>query len=63
MTAAAIAQLAIILAPVAQDIFVEGEKIVVTYKQKLDQQEIDKSLELSRSASWPQLDFGLNNEQ
>jgi hypothetical protein len=60
MSGAELAQLAIILAPIAQEIYTEGSKMIITYKQKLDQSEIDKSLELSRSANWPQLDFGLD---
>lgn len=58
MTPAEIAQLAIILAPIAQEIIVEGGKIVATYRENLTQDQINHSLELSKSATWPVLDFG-----
>ncbi|MDD5106059.1 MAG: hypothetical protein PHC49_10630 [Desulfuromonadaceae bacterium] len=57
MNAAQIAQLAIILAPIAKDIIVEGNKIITTYRENLTQEQINKSLELSKSATWPELDF------
>lgn len=59
MSAAEIAQLAIILAPIAQNIAVEGGKIVASFREDLKQEQIDKALELSRSANWPELTFGL----
>lgn len=58
MTAAQIAQLAIVLAPIAKDIVVEGSKIITTYRSDLTQDQINQSLELSRSTDWPALDFG-----
>lgn len=58
MTPAEIAQLAIILAPIAQEIIVEGGKIVATYRENLTQDQINHALELSKSATWPVLDFG-----
>ena len=58
MSPAQIAQLAIILAPIAQNIVVEGSKIIATYRENLTQEQINESLELSKSASWPELDFG-----
>jgi hypothetical protein len=57
MNPAAIAQLAIILAPIAENIVAEGEKIIANYRKDLTQEQIDKSLELSKSASWPAFDF------
>lgn len=57
MSPAAIAQLAIILAPMLKDLAVEGGKIVATYRDEITQEQIDRSLELSRSATWPALDF------
>lgn len=58
MTPAQIAQLAIILAPIARDIAVEGSKIIATFRDDLTQDQIRKSIELSKSATWPELDFG-----
>lgn len=57
MNAAQIAQLAIILAPIVKDIAVEGNKIIATYRENLTQDDLNKALELSKSA-WPELDFG-----
>lgn len=57
MTPAQIAQLAIILAPIAQSIAVKGQEIVATYRSDLKQEDINRSLELSKSANWPELDF------
>lgn len=58
MKGSEVAQLAIVLAPVARDILVEGSKLVVTLRENLTHEEILQSLELSKSANWPQLDFG-----
>jgi len=57
MTPLQIAQLAIILAPIAKSIVVEGQKIIANYKEDLTQEQIDTALELSKSATWPDLDF------
>ena len=57
MNAAQIAQLAIILAPLVKDIAVEGSKIIATYRDNISQDELNTALGLSRSASWPELDF------
>lgn len=57
MNVAQIAQLAIILAPIAQSIAVEGSNIIATYRADLKQEDINQALELSRSTSWPALDF------
>lgn len=57
MSAAEIAQLLIILAPIAKDIAVEGGKIVATYRDNLSQKQIADALELTRSATWPELTF------
>lgn len=61
MSPAQIAQLAIILAPIAQNIAVKGQEIIATYRADLTQEQIDRSLELSRSANWPALSFGLDD--
>lgn len=53
-----IAQLAVILAPLARDIVVEGGKMVATFRSDLSQDDLNKALELSKSAVWPQLTFG-----
>ncbi|MFZ2949546.1 MAG: hypothetical protein WA003_08675 [Desulfuromonadaceae bacterium] len=58
MSGAEIAQLAIILAPIARDIAVEGKKAIITIREDLTQEQINRSLELSRSATWPELTFG-----
>lgn len=57
MNAAQIAQLVIILAPIAKDIAVEGSKIVATMRDDISQDELNLALELSKSVSWPALDF------
>jgi hypothetical protein len=54
---AAIAQLFIILAPLAKDVWVEGTKIAATFRDDLTQEDINKVLEQSKSVSWPALDF------
>lgn len=59
MSPAAIAQLAILLAPLVKDLTVEGSKLIATYRDNLTQEELNKALELSRSATWPDLTFGL----
>ncbi len=59
MNAAQIAQLAIILAPIARDIIVEGSKVIATYREDVTQEQINQALELSKSVTWPDLDFGL----
>ena len=60
MSPAQIAQLAIILAPLVQDLVVEGTKLVATFKSDLTQEDLNKALELSKSATWPELTFGLH---
>lgn len=57
MTTASIAQLAIILAPMLKDLTIEGSKIIATYREDLNQEQIDHSLTLSKSTNWPELDF------
>lgn len=57
MSAAEIAKLAIILAPLVKDLAVEGGKIIATYRDNVTQEQLDKALELSRSTSWPELGF------
>ena len=60
MNAAQIAQLAIVLAPIANSIVVEGSKIIANYRADLTQEHIDQALALSRSANWPELTFGID---
>lgn len=60
MSGAEFGQLAIILAPIAQNIAIEGSKLIATYRENLTQEQLDKSLELSKSATWPKLTFGLD---
>jgi hypothetical protein len=57
MTAAEIAQLAIILAPLAQKIYHDGKQLIVEYKAEHTAEDLEKSLELSKSATWPKLSF------
>jgi hypothetical protein len=52
-----IAQLAVILAPIARDIVVEGGKLIATFRDNISQEDLNKALELSKSASWPELTF------
>lgn len=59
ITPAQFAQLAIVLAPIAKEVVHEGGKIVATYRSDMTQDHINQSLELSKSATWPALDFGL----
>jgi hypothetical protein len=61
MNAAQIAQLAIILAPIVKDIVVEGSKIIATFREDISQADLDKALELSKSSTWPELGFGVEN--
>ena len=58
MSPAQIAQLAIILAPLVKDLAVEGSKLIATFRSDLTQEDLDKALELSKSATWPVLTFG-----
>jgi len=58
LTPLAIAQLAIILAPIVTDLVVEGNKIIATYKDDISQENLNTALELSKSATWPELTFG-----
>lgn len=57
MSAAAIAQLFIILAPLVKDVWVEGSKIAATFRDDLSQDDINKALEAARSNTWPELTF------
>jgi hypothetical protein len=57
VTAAEIAQLAIILAPIASNLAVEGGKVIATYRENIAQEQLNTAIELSRSATWPELDF------
>lgn len=60
MSPAQIAQLAIILAPLVKDLAVEGSKLIATFRTDLTQDDLNKALDLSKSASWPELTFGLH---
>lgn len=60
ITAAQIAQLLIILAPIAEKVTVEGARIYTEFKTNLTQKQINEALELSRSTNWPELSFGLD---
>lgn len=57
MNDAMIAQLAIALAPVAQQLIIEGGKLIIEMKKEMTTDEMIKALEASRSTAWPQLDF------
>lgn len=52
-----IAQLAVILAPLARDIVVEGGKLIATFRDDISQEDLNKALELSKSSAWPELTF------
>lgn len=52
-----IAQLAVILAPLARDIVVEGGKMIATFRDNITQEDINKALEASKSLTWPELSF------
>ena len=52
-----IAQLAVILAPLAKEIVVEGGKLITTFRDNLTQEDLNKALEASKSVSWPELTF------
>jgi hypothetical protein len=53
-----IAQLAVILAPLANNLVIEGGKMIASFRTDLTQDDLNKALELAKSASWPELDFG-----
>ena len=57
MNPAALAQLAIILAPIASNIIAEGEKIIFNYRADLKQEDLNSAIQLSKGATWPELDF------
>lgn len=57
MTAREIAQLAIVLAPVAKEIIIEGGKLVAAFKDQLSPEDMTAALELSKSDHWPKIDF------
>lgn len=57
MSPETIARLAIILAPLVENIAVEGGKMIATFRANLTQDDLNKALELSKSATWPELDF------
>jgi len=57
MSAAEITQMFIILAPLVKDAIVEGGKIVATFREDITQEQLIRSLELSRSTTWPELSF------
>ena len=57
MNPAQIAQMAIILAPLAQDIIVEGGKVMATFNQTISDKDLARAIFLSKSTNWPELDF------
>ncbi len=57
MTAEQVAQLAVILAPIAQNVVIEGTKIVATMRENISQADLNQALEASKSVNWPVLDF------
>jgi hypothetical protein len=57
VTAEEIARLAIIVAPLVQELVIDGVKIAMTFKQKMTDEDMTKALELSKSANWPKLAF------
>lgn len=57
MTAAEIAKLAIILAPIIKDLAVEGGKVIATFRDSITADDLNTALENSKSTSWPELDF------
>ncbi len=57
MNAAEIATLAQILAPIAKEVIVEGIKITAVMKEEMTEEQMLQSLELSKSANWPELTF------
>lgn len=59
MTPLQFAQLAVILAPVVKEIWMEGEKVYASFKENISQEDLNKALEASKSAGWPALDFGI----
>lgn len=56
--AVAIAQLLVLLAPLAKSAWVEGGKVYAEFKTDISQEDLNKTLELAKSASWPELTFG-----
>ena len=57
-----IAQLAVILAPLVNNLVVEGGKMIATFRSDLTQEDLNKALELSKSITWPAFDFALAKE-
>lgn len=52
-----IAQLAVILAPLVNNLVVEGGKMIANFRSDLTQEDLNKALELSKSITWPELTF------
>lgn len=57
MSPQTIAQLAIVLAPIVESFVVEGGKVVATFRANLTQDDINKALDASKSATWSTLNF------
>uniref|UniRef100_C6E6S0 Uncharacterized protein n=1 Tax=Geobacter sp. (strain M21) TaxID=443144 RepID=C6E6S0_GEOSM len=57
MTGEQAAQLAVILAPIAQSVVIEGTKVIATMRENITQENLNQALEASKSTSWPELDF------
>ena len=63
MTPGAVAQLAIILAPLLKEAVVEGGKLIATFREDLSAEDQRKALQASLSATWPELTFGIDSAQ
>ena len=57
MSGAQIAQLAIVLAPLMQNLAIEGGKIIATYRDNVTQEDLNSAIQLSKGATWPEFDF------
>jgi hypothetical protein len=58
MSPGTIAQLLIILAPILKEGVVEGERLVATFRDDLNADQLRTALMTSLSATWPELNFG-----
>ena len=52
-----IAQIAAIAAPIIKELIVEGQKLIMTFKDDVTQEQINQVLEASKSVTWPELSF------
>lgn len=58
MTGAEIATLIQVVAPIAERVIVKGLEVTTIIKADVTQDQLQQSLELSKSANWPKLTFG-----